>query len=143
MLFGEPPTISVKDDMKEAYEKIDETNDIIDKIKMAVKDTIRFGDGLLHVFLDENKDVKLNVIPPSIWFPIVDAMNIKEVKYHVIANQECNDDDTTTLHVQVHSKGSYSKITYLVRDEKITRLIEVEENIPTGLRDFCYSFNFE
>lgn len=137
LLFGEPPKFVLPDELQSIFKVLDDNNDISKQLKMITKDIIRFGDGIFHITVNERNEVKLNVLTPSIWFPVVDAMNIKEYKYHVIAFEHELDNDDRELEVQIHDKGFYIKRRYLVKDDKIQRLLEESDPIETGLNDFA------
>jgi hypothetical protein len=97
----------------------------------------------------------IDVSQPPIWFPIVDADNIKKIKLHVLAWVVGEDTDTPTLNVQVHEKGRYEKRRYsLERSIGTSRLPNAQYQqynkggfyianllessfVPTGLTDFA------
>ena len=136
LLYGDPPIIKVSEEFQDVFSEIEKNNSIVDKLKMATKDVIRFGDGIFRVYVNEDRMVKLNIVTPNIWFPIVNPMNIKEYKYHVIAFESEQNDNDKHLDVEIHSKGSYTRIKFLVRDQKIASVLDMQEDIPTGIDDF-------
>ena len=57
---------------------------------------------------DENGKVKIAVIPPEFWFPVVSPTDAKEITHHVIAWPSLKDHEDPfnvdgTLHVEIHT----------------------------------------
>lgn len=120
LLLGETPIVSDgKSETNTAY-----INDLITKLKlwkaayMAAIDTSRYGDGVFKVRRTETDGIKVAIIPPEFWFPVVNPLDAKDVLYHVIAwpsrnNPNSLNDWSGKLHVEIHGRET---IEYRVYD---------------------------
>lgn len=155
-LLGEPPKISCGDDnskQQEAIDNIIENSDLYNLCYSSAIDISRYGDSILNIYRNEEGKGIIDITQPSFYFKVVDAQNIRKVKYHVLANQYKKikpkslintlfNDETQYdhfLYVEIHSKGFYEKITYKL-DSNARIIASVHEDIQkvnTGINDFA------
>lgn len=142
LLLSEPPRITAgKENSKEQAEaeKIVENSDLINTAHEITIDVSRFGNGLLNIYNDGTKGV-IEPTQPEVWFPVVDASNVKRFLYHVLAwttEELIGKEKYKFLNVQIHEKGRYTKQKYRIVDGYIHSIVGAEEVIATGLTDFA------
>jgi hypothetical protein len=78
-------------------------------------DVSSLGTGLFKIWQDVEGTVKINATCPDIWYPVVDESNIRDVKYHVLANQ-FSQGDKGYLKVEIHSKDEIENRVYALQD---------------------------
>lgn len=123
MLFGQKPEI--KADNQERLEEVIQSTDFINRLYESAIDVSRYGTGIFKVRMDG--EIIVDVIPPDIWFPVVDARNIKDIKQHVLAWKYTDSSDNAFLAVEIHTKQDVTYQTYsLASDNGISRLLEEE-----------------
>ena len=135
LLLGEPPQITVDDDVKAEQETIGfivRKSELMSVAYQVAIDVTRYGDGLFEVYL-KGKTPTIGLTQPPIWFPVVNPENTKEILYHVLAWLP----DDETLMVKIHSRGRYEKRAYHVDHGTILEMIEAPKVIETGLSDFA------
>jgi len=137
LLLGEPPTITAPEQDSPEQTAIDEimiNTRLIKTLYMCAMDISRFGDGILNVYQDKDtKAGQIDAICPSLWYQVVDEMNIQHVLYHVLAFR---DEENQMLTVQIHSKGYIENRKYKFDRNKISKLL-FSEIVNTGLDDFA------
>lgn len=148
-LWVEPPKIKAGESKSKEQTAVDKICANSDLVNMGYENTIdisRYGDGILMVYKDGDHGV-IDVTQPSIWFPVVDPMNIKRTQYHVLA--WVAGDENKQLTVQIHEKGKYTERIYKIDDPKdrplsldmkhetIGDMIGNEKIVLTGLSDFA------
>lgn len=73
----------------------------------AALDCSRFGDTVLKARRDTKGRVKVSVLPPYHWFPVVSEEDAQEIEYHVLAwpssSSSLWEQAATTLYVEIHS----------------------------------------
>lgn len=101
------------------------------------------GDGVLYLYVDDEGEIKTNVVSPSCWYSVVNPFNIDEVTCHVLVNEIFENDYKTTtpsrrthLRVLYHYKGYYIEKIYNADDYKVKDLVS-EKKYNTGLSDFA------
>lgn len=126
LLLGEPPRISVGESGSKEQEWLDRFNEdgaFVRMVLEAVIDMSRFGDGLLKARRDDAGEAVIEAVQPSIWFPVVNRDNIREVRAHVLAWTFAvatgRDKVTTYLRAEIHEAGRITNRLFLVRDGKI------------------------
>ena len=147
LLFGEKPDIATVDTYKSSLDKVKNNNDLIVTFRNGTKDLVKFGDAIYHNRISQMEDgskvVKISSISPNVWFPVVNELDFKEIKYHVLAwftKESYNDKNETysgTLKVKIHERGFWTERTYKVKDQKIIRLVEESDKFLTGMKDFA------
>lgn len=126
MLFGQRPEIKAEN--QERLEEVIQSTDFINRLYESAIDVSRFGTGIFKVRMDG--EIIVDVIPPDIWFPVVDARNVKDVKQHVLAWKYTDSSDNAFLAVEIHTKQDVTYQTYsLARDDGISRLLEEEVEV--------------
>lgn len=144
-LWIEPPKIKAGEDESPeqlAVQAIIDRSDLYNIGYMNTLDVSRFGDGLLLVY-KEGSLGRIDVTQPNIWFKVVDPVNIQRPLYHVLATASGKKGEKRTLHVQIHSRGSYEERQYQLLDgvgqgrtgEHLGPF--VTKTVPTGLSDFA------
>lgn len=139
LLLGEPPNIksssSESKDEQSSIDNIIENTSLFKKLTMCGYDVSRFGDGCLIVYKDKDTGAgQIDVTQPSMWFKVVDPMNIQRVLFQVLAfvNEEM-----TELKVQIHGKGKYEERTLKMDGGEIKAVISSGNMVTTGLTDFA------
>lgn len=108
LVFGEPPIITVSDDnIQKEIDSILIDTDFWHYMYMSCVDISRYGDSIIM----HSSKGELNVVPPAVWFPIVDTYDIRKFKYHVfctvyIVNAE---KEQYGLHTQIHNPNEPGK----------------------------------
>jgi hypothetical protein len=137
LLLGETPKITCGDSDSEQQKAVDtivKNSDVFNISYEVAIDVSRYGDGLFLVRKKDGKG-KIDITQPPIWFPIVDARNIKEVLYHVLA-WEYSENDKDYLNVQIHSKGMYEERICSLNKNEITGTVSTQ-TFKTGFDDFA------
>jgi len=145
-LWLEPPKIKAGDadsPEQKAVEMITENSDLHNTGYENTIDISRYGDGLLLIYKEGDHGM-IDVTQPSIWFPVVDSVNIKKTLYHVLAWVTEGKKDDKYLNIQIHEKGFYTeKVCELITScnnsivkDAIGDTIS-ESVIQTGLDDFA------
>lgn len=124
LLFGETPELSDAKiaDNADYLQEIAKDTKLWARAYTAALDCSRFGDTILKARRTESGDVKISVIPPCYWFPVVSEDDAQEVQYHVLAwpsagyNEEQH---SSKLYVEIHSK-----------DETVYRTYRMPKNYP-------------
>lgn len=79
----------------------------------AAIDTSRYGDAVLKARRGLDGKVRVSVIPPGYWFPVVSPEDAKEITHHVLAWPVGHvEDRTMRLMVEIHSAGIVEFRTY-------------------------------
>jgi len=146
LLFGEAPQFGAADpDNKAQDDRVNEIVDNTDLINTGYESSIdisRFGDGILRPYL-ATSGATIGTVPPRIWFPVVNADNIKERLYDVLAweytVQREDGSEKTYLKVMIFNdsenveKREYELVTNLNKYSEIGDMISssIEQ---TGLK---------
>jgi len=139
LLFGEPPIF--KSPQQDVLDTLLEANSFVNQAYQVGLDVSRYGDGLFKVrFANGRAYIEGN--PPTVWFPVVNVNNIKDVRAHVLAWERneisrniFGENKTTYLHVEIHERGLITSRVYRLKDGKIIA-VESEEVTSTGVADF-------
>ncbi len=82
------------------------------RVYMATLDTSRYGNAVFKVRRDES-GVRVDVIPPACWFPVVSDVDAKHVDVHVLAWPTGDPSaGTGQLHVELHTPGRLETRVY-------------------------------
>lgn len=117
LLLGETPELS---DTKTA-DNADYLAELAQKTKFwrraytAALDCSRYGDTVLKARRTESGEIKVSIIPPYYWFPVVCEDDAQEIQYHVLAWPAAgydSEDTSTKLYVEIHSKDETVYRTY-------------------------------
>lgn len=106
LVLGEPPRFSAPtpEEQRVLDELLAATN-LLHEAYKAVVDLSRYGHAIFKVRHDGTRPI-IEVIPPSLWYPVANPQNQAEITAHVLAY---TDPDKTTLHAEIHEPG---RITY-------------------------------
>lgn len=140
LLVGEPPQITAGEPgtpEQTCIETIEKTSDIYNTLYETAIDVSRYGDGLLYI-RNVGGIGKIELTQPPLWFPIVSSDNVKEIINHVLAwcIKGKTEQDSDTLKVQIHNKGSYEEREYSCIKGEINKL-RLSKVMQTGLDDFA------
>jgi len=125
MLFGQEPTITAQRGDEELKQVIRE-NELFRTCYEVALDVSRYGTGVFKIRYSDGMP-RIEAVPPDIWFPVVNARNIKEIQYHVIAWKWKDENDNHFLDAEIHSKNEITYRTYaLTRDSKVHHIISEE-----------------
>lgn len=125
---GEAPVIEVGDNtekVKDALENVGFQSALYE----AMIDVSRFGNAVIKTL-----DDRISVVPPRVWYPIVDEFDRKKIVAHVLAFISDN-----KIYVEIHEDGKYEKRTYRVFEAKDKGHtlhfgeLEESETIKTGI----------
>lgn len=100
LVFGESPKISVSDDNIQAVlNQIVIDTQLWDKLYMSAIDASRYGDTVIM-----QTKTNVDVVSPTLWFPVVDQFNLRQFKYHVFCYPYLIDTERKQygLKVQIH-----------------------------------------
>jgi hypothetical protein len=148
LLVGEPPKFTVAEDDKtsaKTLELISKKSDLVNTSYMAGVDVSRYGDGLFLIRQGTDGGI-IDITQPSIWYPVVNPDNVKEITQHVLAwtyTVGIGDAKKTYLNCQIHNKGScetrkHEIISSILSTHKmIGPLVGEPQKISTGLDDFA------
>lgn len=115
LLAGDPPTVSGAGGVDEikAHAKFAQ------RLRSAICDASRYGDGLLRIYRDKSGKGNCTVISPEMWFPIVDE-ETNEIISHCICwvkkEETAFGRYKTYLNVQIHDKGKYMRRRFELKD---------------------------
>ena len=106
LLVGETPAVSdAGTELAQYVSDLVQRLDLWRRVYLAALDTSRYGNAVFKVRRDE-KGVKVAVIPPACWFPVVSDTDAKEVAVHVLAWPTGDPSaGTGKLHVELHTPG--------------------------------------
>ncbi|MEG1501950.1 MAG: phage portal protein [Synergistaceae bacterium] len=129
LLLGEPPVVAdaTNDKNTDYLSNLEKDTSLWLKSYTGALDCSRFGDAVFKIRRDKHGKVKVSVIPPCFWFPVVSVDDAKEIEYHVIgyANSELGEGSTANkLHVEIHSDSEVIFRTYSLP-------------INTGMQDYA------
>lgn len=101
LVFGQSPTVTVSDDaVQQEIERILIDTDMWHNMYISCIDLTRYGDSIIMHDTDGN----LTVLPPSVWFPVVDANNVRQFNAHIFCSTYIIDtkNEQYGLHTQIH-----------------------------------------
>lgn len=135
LVFGEAPSVTVSDDIvQKAIDSILLDTDFWHYMYISCVDLSRYGDTIIM----HDSGGKLNVVPPSAWFPVVDTYDIHQFKYHVFCTLYIADPAKNQygLHTQIHcpsEPGRCDEQDYLLAGKpgalKIKKAIKKKKDI--------------
>lgn len=152
LLLGEPPRITAGETGSKEQEQLDKiikSNNFLNTAYEVAIDLSRYGDGIFKTRYD--KRAIIEAVPPSLWFPVVTADNIKDVQAHIIAwtfevptpTLLSKDKKTTYLRLEIHERGKITNRLFELQDGIIKNEIDIktfypdlEPEIYTGIDDF-------
>ncbi|WP_256201491.1 phage portal protein [Thermoanaerobacter thermocopriae] len=152
LLLGEPPRITAGETGSKEQEQLDKiikNNNFLNTAYEVAIDLSRYGDGIFKTRYD--KKAIIEAIPPALWFPVVNADNIKDVQAHIIAwtfdiptpTLLNKDKKTTYLRLEIHERGKITNRLFELQDGIIKNEIDIktfypdlEPEIYTGIDDF-------
>ncbi len=139
LLLGEPPKYQCED--QETLDQIIKDKNVT--LYEAVIDMSRYGDGLFFIRNIKGKGT-IDLTQPSIWYPICDPSDVKNIIYQVLGwTYEVEDKDTKKkfLKLQIHEKGRYTErlheLTGNLSGSVVIDKLLSEQVINTGLDDFA------
>lgn len=107
LVLGEPPRFTAPaPGEQEILDTLVASTNLLSEAYKAVIDMSRYGHAVLKLRHDGIRPI-VEVIPPSLWYPILNPKNQAEIVAHVIAYTDPN---KTTLYAEIHEAG---RITYL------------------------------
>lgn len=115
LTYGEAPEIKAGETQETALEELLTATEFIGKVTEGCADFVALGDWVTKVVTSEKGKDFINV-NPSIWFPIVNRENVKEIKAHVLAWVVPVGKNQFELHVQIHEKGKYTNRVFALKD---------------------------
>lgn len=152
LLLGEPPKFSSgeygSDEQKQLSVLIERNNFINTLYEIAI-DLSRYGSGIFKIRLDDKAVIE--AVPPTIWFPVVNPGNIKDIQAHVIAyvfdvpapTVFNKDKKEQYLKVETHEKGLIRHKLFRFSNGLIGEQIPLNRFFPdlpeeenTGVEDF-------
>ena len=102
----------------------------ISSLQMHRIDVSRFGDGLLKLYV-ENEKVKVDVQPPQYWFPIVNGSSITRITTHVLA-WVVTVNEKEFLRVEIHRPGEIEHKAFLLSKKlNANYMLEREVSLAT------------
>lgn len=108
LVFGEAPTVTVSDDsVQKEINSILLDTDFWHYMYISCVDLSRYGDTVIM----HSPEGKLNVVPPSAWYPVVDTYDIRNFKYHAFCTLYIVDSgkEQYGLHTQIHCPSEPGK----------------------------------
>lgn len=108
LVFGEAPSVTAADDViQKAIDNILIDTDFWHYMYMSCIDISRYGDSIIM----HSAAGKVNVVPPAVWFPVVDTYDIRQFKYHVFCTIYIVDTEKNQygLHTQIHNPDEPGK----------------------------------
>lgn len=124
LLAGDPPTVSGAD----GVDDIKSHAKFSQKLRSAICDASRFGDGLLRIYKDKSGKGNCTVISPEMWFPIVDR-ETNEIQQHClcwISREDASFGRSKAyLNVQVHDRGKYVRRCFELKDGQANNRAEL------------------
>ncbi len=108
LVFGEAPTVTVADDaLQRVVDDIILNTDFWQHMYMSCIDLSRYGDSIIM----HDSTGRLNTVPPSVWFPVVDEYDLHCFKEHVFCTVFVVDAKRGQygLHTQIHRPSEPEK----------------------------------
>ena len=150
LLLGEPPRISATpQENQDLLQDIIRNNAFLKTAYEVAIDMSRCGAGIFKVRYNDGAIIE--TVPPTLWFPVVRADNIKDVLAHVLAwvfeipapTRLKPDAVKQYLRVEIHEKGKITNLLFQLEDGKIVKNVGISQlgaNIPeteeTGIDEF-------
>jgi len=136
LLAGEPPDASAPEDgQQEALDRLLRENELWSKVYQATMDVDVCGTGVFKVRYDDGKGASIDVVPPEIFFVVVDEDDIRHTLYRVLA-WTVGEHRDRRLKVEIHSRGEVEYRVYKLVDYQIRDLVEEPEVEATGIDEF-------
>jgi len=133
-LFQEPPEFS--DNVKNIAEK----SELTSIGYQGAIDVSRYGTAVYKVDIEDGCG-RINISSPEFLYTVVSEADRKKVRHYVLAwVSEAADSRgraKSYLSAYVHSKGSYTKMVFEIKDGVIGKQVLEEKDVPTGLSDFA------
>jgi Phage portal protein, SPP1 Gp6-like len=117
LIFGEPPTITCGEKNSKEQKAIDTiiaNSDLINTSSMVGIDVSRYGDGLFFVRQEDGAGV-IDLTQPPMWYPIIDANNVRKKTADVIAwinTSVSNGVTTQTITANIYETGKITTRVY-------------------------------
>lgn len=120
LLLGETPTLTdgLNADAGTPYlEELSSRVKLWNAAYMAALDTSRYGDAVFKMRRLADGQVRLSIIPPAFWFPVISETDAKEITAQVIAWPSKIDNENPfnkdgQLHVEIHTAERIEYRTY-------------------------------
>lgn len=143
LLFNRSPGIVVGDEgdkaAMDAFAQIADRSELPNILYSAGIDVSRYGAALLYVYKQQDGGAVIDLSRPDLWFPVVDAANIRRVLYHVLATPyevRADGEKKRFLRVEIHGKGSVEIRDYRMESSALGALLSTR-TMSTGLDDFA------
>jgi len=114
LMIGDKPNIKYEKKQNKVDEALQYT-DFFTKLNEMVFDNDSLGDCIVRPYIDSNSRRNFVSQDPSMWFPVVNPENIKEVKTDVLAWIVCTHQDANNpsrnkyeLHAKIQNRGTFS-----------------------------------
>jgi hypothetical protein len=141
LLLGESPRFNVEEADREALGEIMEQNNLLHAAYEVTIDISRFGTGIFKARWDNRSFIE--AVPPTIWFPVVEPDNIKQVQAHVLGWTYSRFVPTLFgtfkehkyLKIEKHERGLVTTQEYALKEGRIGQLLS-ENIVQTGVDDF-------
>lgn len=152
LLLGERPRITAGDKNSKEQQQLEaiiESNDFFNVAYEVALDISRYGTGIFKLRYDGRAIIE--AIPPSLWFSVVSADNIKDVQAHIIAwtfdvltpTLFNKDKKTTYLRLEIHERGKITNRLFELQDGIIKQELDITSfyddiqfEQQTGIDDF-------
>ncbi len=138
LLVGEPPRIRAEPETVDAYlEDAANRTKLLHHIRTSRIDVSRYGDAVLKLTLRDGQ-ARLQVVPPSYWFPIVAADDVTNVERHVLAwvqTMQRGRDTMRILRLEMHEAGRITHGAHALQEQRhgdVTTLV-IRGAIPLDL----------
>lgn len=143
LLFNKAPGVIIgEENDKQAMDVLAEIMDRSEfgnVLYSAAIDVSRYGTAILYVHADTDNKAVIDLSRPDIWFPVMDAANIRNVLYHVLATPYTvvvQGTKTDFLRVEIHGKGYVEVRDYRMNGRALGALAGTERR-ATGLNTFA------
>lgn len=155
LVWGDAPrfTVGERESAEQSYlDELVKANRFYETGYEVGLDVSRYGTGLYKLVLRDGL-LRIKAQPPSIWFPVTEIDDVREIKFHVLAwklpmpNVEHPEDENQQqlLRIEIHDKGLIENRLHLLTDGTIGPAYPFEnvygdeapqERIPTGVPEF-------
>ena len=113
LMVGDAPNI-LNADRQEEIDEVLQRCDFFTKLDELVIDNDSLGECIVRPYIDSKGERNFVATNPSMWFPVVNEENIKEILYDVLAWTVCVYQDANNaslnryeLHVKIQKRGEY------------------------------------
>ena len=119
LVAGDAPVYSATEDAgSEFVRALADKNRFGIALQEGTIDQSRYGDAIFRLSRREDGASLIRPVSPAYWYPVIEASDVRTVKYHVLARLFDNGDEKL-LKVEIHGEGMVEHRLYRVQEQRI------------------------